>query len=142
MSMIQEIIDIEKMDLLNKVLDMKNAGYRLAQICATKFQNNQSFILLYSFIKDEKDEKDERFITLRFAADISDTVESIGWLYSYAFLYENEIKDLFGINILNMNLDFKGHFYETSVKTPFNPENPINSINSINPTESEVTDNG
>ncbi|MCL2772418.1 MAG: NADH-quinone oxidoreductase subunit C [Oscillospiraceae bacterium] len=123
------MIDIEKVDLLNKVLDMKNAGYRLAQMCATKLQN---FILLYSFVKDEK------LVTLRFNSDIADTVESVSWIYSYAFLYENEMKDLFGVNVLNMNLDFHGHFYETAVKTPFNPTQAAVSENK----ESEANSNG
>jgi len=108
----QKIIDIEKIDLLNKVVDMKNSGYRLGQICAVKLEN---VMLLYSFIKNGE------LTTFRFKYEAGETVESISWIYSYAFLYENEIKDLFGINVLNMNVDFKGHFYDTAVKTPFNP---------------------
>ena len=110
--MTQKFVDIEKIDLLNKTLDMKNTGCRLAQICAV---NDGSPVLLYSFIKGEE------LISLRFKIEASEPVESISCLYSYAFLYENEMKDLFGINILNMNLDFNGHFYETTVKTPFAP---------------------
>jgi len=108
--MIQEIIDIEKIDLLNKSLDMKNGGRRLAQICATK---SAALVLLYSFVKED------RFTTLRFTIDAGEPVESISWLYPYAFLYENELKDLFGINILNMNIDFGGKFYQTAQKNPF-----------------------
>ena len=104
----QEFWDIEKVDLLNKSLDLKNAGYRLAQICVS-----QHFTLLYSF------EKEGKLVSLRFGMDGAEPVESIGWLYPYAFLYENEMKDLFGLNILNMNLDFGGHFYKTSIKHPF-----------------------
>jgi len=114
MGLIQEIIDIDKVDLLNKVSDMKKDGHRLAQICVTN-TNQNNFILLYSFIKDEC------LVSFKIASEISESIESIGWLYSYAFLYENEMKDLFGINILNMNLDFKGHLYETMVKTPYFP---------------------
>ena len=110
--MVQQITDIEKIDLLNKALDMKNAGYRLAQICALKLER---IVLLYSFVKDNV------FLTLRFEIGAEEAVESISWLYSYAFLYENEIKELFGVEILNMNLDFNGHLYETAVKRPFNP---------------------
>ena len=94
--MIQEIIGIEKIDLLNKTLDMKNAGYRLAQACATKAGE---LVLLYSFIKDEK------LTTLRFTIDGSERVESISWLYPYAFLYENEMKDLFGDYVTDLYVD-------------------------------------
>ena len=108
----QTIIDIEKVDLLNKALDMKNAGFRLAQVCAVK---RERIGLLYSFIKENQ------LQTLRFEIGDDETVESVGWLYAYAFLYENEMKDLFGVRVLNMNLDFGGHFYETKIKHPYNP---------------------
>ena len=111
----QEIIHIEKTDILNKTREMKNSGYRLVQMCALK-----DLILLYGF------EKDEKLIVFSFSADGAEPVESISSVYSYAFMYENEIKDLFGINIANMNLDFNGHFYETTVKMPFRaPESMV-----------------
>ena len=106
----QEIIDIEKIDLLNRALGMKNDGRRLAQICATK---TDRLILLYSFVKDNE------LTTLRFFIAPGETVESVSFLYPYAFLYENEMKDLYGIEVMNMNVDFGGHFYETRIKTPF-----------------------
>lgn len=108
----QETIDIDKSELLNHVQQMKNEGYRLAQICATKLDG---FILLYSFANEE------RFVNYRICMEPSDAVKSISWLYSYAFLYENEMKDLFGVNVEDMTLDFKGNLYKTSIPTPFNP---------------------
>ena len=105
--MLQEIIDIKNTELLTKTRDMKNAGYRLATIFALK-----DLTLMYCFVKDEKQ------VTLRYPAS-NHPVESISGIYPYAFMYENEIKDLFGIDVLNINLDFKGHFYETAVKMPF-----------------------
>ena len=109
--MSQEILDIEKVDLLNRAADMKNTGHRLAQICAVKSEGG--LILLYSFVKDG------RLLSLRFPVRGSEQVESVGWLYPYAFLYENEMKELFGLSVSNMNLDFGGHLYEMTVKTPF-----------------------
>ena len=108
----QEFIRIEKVELLNKVQQMKNERYRLAQICVTRLDE---FVFLYSF------EKDYSLINLSFSAGFDEPVTSIGWLYPYAFLYENEIKDLFGVIVTDMNVDFKGHLYKTSIKTPFNP---------------------
>ena len=111
----QETVSINKADILNKTRDMKNTGYRLVQMHALK-----DLILLYSF------EKDEKLVTLSFSAEGAEPVESISSVYSYAFMYENEIKDLFGIDIANMNLDFNGHFYETAVKMPFRaPESTV-----------------
>ena len=111
----QETIHIEKADMLNKVRELKNTGYRLVQMHALK-----DLTLLYSL------EKDEKLVTLSFSAEGPEPVESIGSVYSYAFMYENEIKDLFGVSYANMNLDFNGHFYETAVKMPFRaPESMV-----------------
>ena len=125
----QQIRDIEKMDLLNKALDMKNSGYRLAQICAVKLDK---FMLLYSFVKDGK------LVTLRCYSGLDENVESLSWLYSYAFLYENEMKDLFGIKMVNMRIDFQGHFYDTAIKTPFNPQPAAGAAQNV----PEVKSNG
>ena len=107
----QNIVEIDKIDLLNKTIDMKNEGHRLVQVCAVAEPGGS--VLLYSFIKDNS------LATLKFFSGSDEAVESISCLYSYAFLYENEIKELFGVNIINMNLDFNGNFYETSIKRPF-----------------------
>ena len=117
MSQKQEIIDIKKANLHSKTHDMKNAGYRLAQILALK-----DLTLLYCFVKDET------LVALRYSAKGSDPVESISDVYPYAFMYENEIKDLFGINVANMNLDFNGHFYETATKMPFRAPVPAEGM--------------
>jgi ech hydrogenase subunit D len=46
---------------------------------------------------------------------------SISGVYFSAFLYENEIHDLFGISITDIALDYKGKFYQTAGKFPFKP---------------------
>jgi len=135
--MIQEMTDIDKKDLLNRALSFKKTGYRLAQICAV---GQGDLTILYSFIKDDK------LLTLRFPNRPPEPVDSISFLYSYAFLYENEMKDLFGVNMANMNIDFKGRLYETSHVAPFNPgeSEPADPGESepANPGESEPTGPG
>jgi len=126
----QQITNIDNFDLLNKVADIRNKGYRLVQICAVNSAVNSpentltkpgKCMLLYSFFKDGD------FFTLRIYVDAGEPVESISRLYSYSYLYENEIHDLFGINMINMRINYNGHFYETSIKTPFNPAQEKNN---------------
>jgi len=50
-------------------------------------------------------------------------IMSISNIFFPAFLYENEMKDLFGIKITNLVLDFNGNLYKVSEKTPWNPKN-------------------
>lgn len=98
-------------DLLAETVHLKNEGYRLVAItCTTK----DGLELSYSF------DKEYDFINLRFVVDSETEVESISSLYSYAFLYENEIKELFGADIKDININFKDNLYKIPVKTPFN----------------------
>lgn len=98
-------------DLLAETVHLKNEGYRLVAItCTTK----NGLELSYSF------DKEYDFINLRFVIDSETEVESISSLYSYAFLYENEIKELFGADIKDISIDFKDNLYKIPVKTPFN----------------------
>ena len=46
-------------------------------------------------------------------------IPSVSGVYWNALFYENEIHDLFGLNIKGIVLDFKGTFYETKEKFAF-----------------------
>jgi ech hydrogenase subunit D len=115
MSEPQEIIPIEKDALLGAVSDLFAQGYRMVQIGCTTLEN--AYELNYSF------DKDYHFKNLRVTAKTGDEIKSISVIYPNAFLYENEIHDLFGITIKNMSVDYKGAFYRTAIKTPFSIEN-------------------
>ncbi len=98
-------------ELLAETLHLRNDGYRLAAISCT---NKDGMELSYSF------DKDYDFLNLRFVIDTDIEIESISCIYFYAFLYENEIKELFGVKIKDILMDFKDNLYKISVKTPFN----------------------
>lgn len=110
----QQIIkEITPNELLKETLQLKTDGFRMVAITCT---NKDELELTYSF------DKDLEFINLRFhlESDSDEEIESISCFYSYAFLYENEIKELFGVNIKNITLDFNNNLYKIAVKTPFN----------------------
>jgi ech hydrogenase subunit D len=48
-------------------------------------------------------------------------VPSISGLFPAAFLYENEIRELFGIDVTGISVDLKGQLYKTAEKIPFSP---------------------
>jgi ech hydrogenase subunit D len=109
----QVIKNISPNDLLSEVLKLKNESYRLVAITCT---NNGTPELSYSFGKDYD------LISYRFLADTGTEISSISVIYPYSFLYENEIKELFGVNIKDINIDFNNTLYKISVKTPFSME--------------------
>ncbi len=104
------ILVVDKIKLFEKAAGLAEQGYRLVQVCCTK---KDGYELTYSF------DLDYRLVNLRLHVVEGEEVESIGAVYPYAFLYENEIRDLFGVNIVNINVDYAGNFYRTAVKTPF-----------------------
>ena len=59
----------------------------------------------------------------RITAAPGEEIPSISAVYPNAFLYENEIHDLFGVIIRNINIDYGGTLYRTAIKTPFSVEN-------------------
>lgn len=105
------IIEIMLSDLLNYIQDKKEEGYRLVQICCTKIE--EGFELNYSLSKEYD------FLNYRIKIDESDIVPSISFIFKYSFLYENEMKDLFGIKIKHISIDYSGSFYKLAVKKPF-----------------------
>lgn len=106
----QTIKTISAGDLLAETLRIKNDGYRLVAISCT---NKDGMELSYSF------DKNYDLLTLRFTVDYEEEIESISIMYSYAFMYENEIKELFGVKIKDINIDFNNTLYKIPVTTPF-----------------------
>lgn len=106
----QRIKTIEADELLNKVTELSQQGYRLVQMGCTKLKY---FELNYSF------DKDMEFINLRLNILPEYEVNSITSIYEGAFLYENEIHDLFGVKFRHINIDYSGNLYKIAVKTPF-----------------------
>jgi len=63
--------------------------------------------------------KDRELDTIREQITVGDAVPSISEFFGAAFLYENEIRELFGINVTGINLDLRGQLYQTATKVPF-----------------------
>lgn len=109
----QRLVEVELGHRIRTVGDMKREGYRLVAITCTKVP--EGFELTYSF------DKDYDFVNLRVFVPEEEEITSITGIYYAAFIYENELKDLFGIKIRHIKLDYEGHFYQLATPTPFNP---------------------
>ena len=104
----------EAHDLLTIVQEMKSSGHRLCQICATLA--GESIEVIYTFEKDNVLKNYKIIIDAR-----EPELQSVTEIYHYAFIYENEMHDLFGITFKNLALDYCGNFYKVSEDTPWNP---------------------
>ena len=111
----QEIVPVEKCDLVGIVAELFAEGYRLVQIGCTTLPG--AYELTYSF------DREYRFRNLRITVTPDEEVPSISVIYPNAFLYENEIHDLFGVAITHIAVDYRGTLYRTALSTPFSIDN-------------------
>ena len=115
------MVPIGKSGLVGAVAQLFAEGFRLVQIGCSTLENG--YEINYSF------DKDYRFKNLRVTRRAAEEFPSISAVYVNAFLYENEIHDLFGVVVKNINIDYGGTLYRTAIKTPFSVQN----VSSRNP---------
>ncbi len=107
------LVEIQCDELLGQVMAYKNQGLRLSQACCA--YSEEKLHISYSFANDETN----AYTNLRLVVDKETPVCSITEFYPYAFLYENEMKELFGVNIQMINLDYNNKLYRINEEAPF-----------------------
>ncbi len=112
----EKLIEIPVAELLTKVMELKKAGYRLSQACAAFV--DEKFELSYSFAEDTT----YQYTSLRVVVDPDTEVPSITEIVPPALFYENEMKELFGVKIKMISLDYDNKFYRIEETTPFGPK--------------------
>ena len=114
----QNILPATPATLVDLARERHVQGWRLVQICATTLGDTMQ--LDYAF--DRHGTYEVLRLSLPSAAP---RLASISGVYWAAFIYENELHDLFGIEVEGMAIDFKGTFYKTMVKYPFSAKNSV-----------------
>ena len=109
----QEMIQTEASELLGKAARYKKDGYRMTQILCTRI--SEGYELTYSFDKDYVKEN------LRVIVPLDGSVMSVTSQYWYAFVWENEIHDLFGLNVefIAPEVDYHGKFFQLAKPMPW-----------------------
>lgn len=98
-------------DLLDKSIELRTKGWRLCQILSVC--KGKGYELLYTFAKDYE------MLNFCLTIDENTVVPSITPVYACAFLYENEITELFGVNIEGIQVSYERKLYKLDVETPF-----------------------
>ena len=109
----QIFIQTAAADLLGKAAQYKKDGYRMVQILCTRVP--EGYELTYSFDKDYVMEN------LRVIVPLEGSVMSVTSQYWYAFVWENEIHDLFGLNVefIAPEVDYGGKFFHLAKPMPW-----------------------
>ena len=111
----QNFEHVDLSQIYSRVADMKAGGYRLGQICGVVL-DEFTYELIYSF------DKGHQLFNLRIEVPVDGEVESVTKIYWPAFIYENEIQDLFGVKFNHSELDYGGKFFKVSEPTPWRPK--------------------
>jgi ech hydrogenase subunit D len=108
----QPTVPVTPERLVAEVQALRDQGWRLVQIGVTGL--GETVEVNYSFDREQK------FLNLRLQLPSAGArLPSVSGVYWCAFLYENEIHDLFGIAFDGLVLDFKGNLYQTAQPFPF-----------------------
>lgn len=118
-------------ELLSHVQALKGVGARFVQMHAERNVDDGTYRLLYTFINvraaQEHIAKDGSYAIENLVVEGIDQYQEIPSISSYypaVFPFENEAHDLFGLAITDMQIDFKGFFYQVSTVEPMSVITP------------------
>lgn len=112
-------------ELLSHVQALKGVGARFVQMHAERNVDDGTYRLVYTFINvhaaQEHIAQDGSYAIENLVVEGIDRYQEIPSISSYypaVFPFENEVHDLFGLAITDMQIDFKGFFYQVSTAEP------------------------
>lgn len=118
-------------ELLAHVQALKGAVARFVQMHAERCVDDGSYRLVYTFINvraaQEQIARDGNYAIENLVVEGIDQyqeIPSISSCYPAVFPFENEVHDLFGLAITDMQIDFKGFFYQVSTAEPMSVITP------------------
>lgn len=118
-------------ELLAHVQALKGVGARFVQMHAERNVDDGSYRLVYTFINVRAAQKhiaqDGSYAIENLVVEGIDQYQEIPSISSYypaVFPFENEAHDLFGLAITDMQIDFKGFFYQVSTAEPMSVITP------------------
>ena len=118
-------------ELLPHVQALKSAGARFVQMHAERNVDDGSYRLVFTFINvraaQEHIAQDGSYAIENLVVEGIDQYQEIPSISSYypaVFPFENEVHDLFGLAITDMQVDFNGFFYQVSTAEPMSVITP------------------
>ena len=118
-------------ELLSHVQALKGVGARFVQMHTERNVDDGSYRLVYTFINvhaaQEHIAQDGSYAIENLVVEGIDQYQEIPSISSYypaVFPFENEAHDLFGLAVTDMQIDFKGFFYQVSTAEPMSVITP------------------
>lgn len=119
--MIEGYIEIFSTQLLFEARNLRFENFRF--VTATCIDTNDGhFDIIYHF------DKKLTLKSLRIRIQKGKKISSISSIYSCSFLAENEMKEMFGVNIIDMQIDYGGRMLlcDSEITAPLAKNKPEN----------------
>lgn len=115
--MVSEFHDASIDEVVAIAQEALRRGWAFVQIAA--ITREASVELVYTYTDPDREVPGHD----AYVVDVPDgtQVPSITEVFPEAFVFENEIHDLFGVEVDGINIDFQGEFYTVQVAYPMNP---------------------
>ena len=107
----KDIYKIDKVELLPVIMEKKNDKWRLLQLCCAFAEGK--YEVTYSFAKGYE------IRNYRLVVEKDEEVPSISRVYKAAIFYENEMKELFGLDVEFIKVDLGNKLYRIDANVPF-----------------------
>lgn len=112
-----KFVEMSADDILRIARDRKEQGWRFVQMMCTN--TDDGIDVEYSYMKDGVLEN----YTVK-GVQKGQQLPSITGEFLAAFVFENESHDLFGVDITDIAIDFKGRFYDLAMAEPMTVISP------------------
>lgn len=110
-----QLIEIPHDQITVTMQNRRNEGCRLVQMHAVALEGASEVFYSVSTTENE-------FINYKTVVPHGVTIPSISDIFPSSVLYENEMKELFGVDIDCISLDYNNRLYRIKEKTPFKIE--------------------
>ena len=105
------IIEVSKQELYDIMQKKYEDGWRLSQICSVAFEGYNE--VTYSVNLDYTMEN------YKIKLPVDEEIKSFSDIFPAAALYENEIKELWGVQVVGMAMDYQNKYYRIKEDAPF-----------------------
>ena len=105
---------VDSTSVVDRARAMRDGGWRFSQLCGTVIDGGVE--VMYTF------ERDIEMVNLLAECRNGSAISSITEVFPAAFVFENELQDLFGLTVEGISIDYGGSMYRLAVPSPMNPD--------------------